>query len=423
MKTRSLSAAMVILSSLAMPFATDESSSKVKIKDDSVVIKDKSKPVRRALEDSYARLAEAIEKNDAEVILAFRHPEFSAIDFQDRRWSTEEMEARTRQMVDLIKPPIDAGFELGIIDVNGEEAVVTIRQSFSRMQMMAGQLRKVETSVTQDETWTKTQQGWRLRFVQNVHDMEWYVDGKRVEPGKPYDPEAPPYEPSHPTDGSPRSWGGVVQTHGALRAMLHEGQTGATVTLDKILPNPNVYALGALADLSGEITVVGGKAYLARPDGTDATRTETALQTNAAATLLVVSQVPAWHGIVTERPIRFEELDEAIATLATAAGMNIDERFPFLMEGSFDDLQWHVIDGHRLTSGADSHQDHMAGAIKTRLDRASGTLVGFYSANDMGVFTHMGSRTHIHCALDEPLATGHVDHVIIPVGTTVKFPG
>ena len=221
---------------------------------------------------------------------------------------------------------------------------------------------------------------------------------------------------------NPRPWTGEVQVHGALRAMFHEGQTGAMVTLDALLPNPDLYAVGALADLSGEVTVVAGKAYLSYPEEADATRTETTLRTNAAATLLVVSEVPVWRGIVTERAIRFEELDEEIAKLAIAAGMSLDERFPFLMEGNFDDLQWHVIDGRRLTAGGASHQDHLAAAAKARLDRTLATLVGFYSESDEGVFTHMGSKTHIHCALDEPLSTGHVDHVTIPVGTTVKFP-
>jgi alpha-acetolactate decarboxylase len=215
---------------------------------------------------------------------------------------------------------------------------------------------------------------------------------------------------------------GRVRVHGGLRAMFHEGQTGGHVTLATLLPNPNLYALGALADLSGEVTVVGGKAYLAYPDGADATRTEVTLETNAAATLLVVSEVPAWHVIVTERPIQFEELDEEISKVATAAGMNLDERFPFLMEGTFDDLQWHVIDGRRLTAGAASHREHLAAAVKTRVDRATAILLGFYSESDEGVFTHMGSKTHIHCALDEPLSTGHVDHVNIPVGTSIKFP-
>ncbi len=47
---------------------------------------------------------------------------------------------------------------------------------------------------------------------------------------------------------------------------------------------------------------------------------------------------------------------------------------------------------------------------------------GFYSQSDEGIFTHMGSKTHIHCVLYDPLASGHVDHVTVPVGTTIKFP-
>lgn len=97
-------------------------------------------------------------------------------------------------------------------------------------------------------------------------------------------------------------------------------------------------------------------------------------------------------------------------------------RYPFVLEGEFEDLQWHVIDASRLTGGASSHEDHQAAAIKSSRERASATLVGFYSEHDQGVFTHMGSNTHIHCVLDEPLATGHVDHVTIPAGTKVKFP-
>lgn len=217
------------------------------------------------------------------------------------------------------------------------------------------------------------------------------------------------------------NWDGKVQVHGALRAMLHQGATGPTVTLDAVLPNPDLYAVGALADLAGEVTVIGGMAYLSYPDE-DTARTEVTPRTAAGATLLVAAEVPGWRSLATERTIRFEELDEEIARLAAAAGMSLDERFPFLLEGDFEDLQWHVIDGRRLTAAGSSHEEHMATAVRGGLDRTSATLIGFYSRHDQGVFTHMGSDTHIHCVLAEPLVAGHVDHVIIPAGTRVKFP-
>ena len=81
----------------------------------------------------------------------------------------------------------------------------------------------------------------------------------------------------------------------------------------------------------------------------------------------------------------------------------------------------HVIDGRRQ-AGGESHQDHLAAAVRSRRDRAPATLVGFFSKSDQGVFTHMGSKTHLHCVVTDSLSSGHVDRVDVPAGTTVKFP-
>ena len=51
---------------------------KVKVKDERVIVRDKSKPVRRALEAQYAKLAEANKNKDLAAVLALRTPDFSA---------------------------------------------------------------------------------------------------------------------------------------------------------------------------------------------------------------------------------------------------------------------------------------------------------------------------------------------------------
>lgn len=220
--------------------------------------------------------------------------------------------------------------------------------------------------------------------------------------------------------GTPSSVG--VRVDGTLRGMMHDNQTGATVTLDEVLPNAQVYAVGALADLAGEITVLAGEAWLSYPQGASGTRTETARETHAGAALLVSAAVPAWRNVVTMAPIRFADLDDAVAELAALVGVDVGGRFPFLIEGRFEDLQWHVIDGRRLDPGAATPADHLAASIQTMRERTAATLIGFYSARDEGVFTHMGSRTHVHCVVDGPPGSGHVDQVTIPAGTTVRFP-
>ncbi len=37
--------------------------------------------------------------------------------------------------------------------------------------------------------------GWKLKHIGDVKPGAWYVDGKRIDPSKPYDPDAPPFNP------------------------------------------------------------------------------------------------------------------------------------------------------------------------------------------------------------------------------------
>lgn len=217
------------------------------------------------------------------------------------------------------------------------------------------------------------------------------------------------------------AWDGTVRVDGALRAMFHEGRTGAVVSLESVLPGATRYGVGALADLAGEITIVAGKAYMSTPDG-EIARTTMVSASRAGATLLVTADVPRWQRVVLEEPIDFADLDDAIGRLAQAAGMDLETRFPFVLEGTFENLEWHVVDGSRLAAGGSSHQDHLAAAVRARRDRTTATLIGFYSQHDERVFTHMGSKTHVHCVVTDPVAAGHVDRVRVPAGATVMFP-
>jgi len=177
---------------------------KIKVKGDRLIVRDKTKPIRKELEIQYAKLADAIERRDHVAFQALRTADFHTVDEQGRPQTPQQMSDRARAMLASIQPPIKTTNTIGTIDVHGNDAKATVRQYFSKMLPLAGKLRRVETYVTQDETWTKTEDGWKLKFVDGVRDGETYVDGKRIEPGKPYDPDAPAYEPKKPIDREPR---------------------------------------------------------------------------------------------------------------------------------------------------------------------------------------------------------------------------
>lgn len=152
--------------------------------------------IRRAIEGQYAKLAEALKNKDFEGFQALRTADFSTVALNAGAQTPEQMAARARLLLEVIQPPIEAGFEiLNLAPRNAETVVATIRQRFSRMQNIAGKARPIETAVTQDETWVKTPEGWKLKFVENEKDLLRFIDNKRVEPGKPYDPDTPPYNP------------------------------------------------------------------------------------------------------------------------------------------------------------------------------------------------------------------------------------
>lgn len=66
-----------------------------------------------------------------------------------------------------------------------------------------------------------------------------------------------------------------VRHFGALRQIMHEGRTKAAVRLDQVVPGPHAFALGALSELRGEVTVVDDVVWTAYPrdDGTAEVRT------------------------------------------------------------------------------------------------------------------------------------------------------
>ena len=156
---------------------------------------DTADSVRTALEKQYAQQARAYYEDDPTLVKAVRAPEFCAQPPNGPRTTPEEADAYLRASFEQVKQTLHVSFDLEKLTVQGDTAFVLIHQQWRRMQDKGGQLRTVETEARQREWWRTTPEGWRIFFVDDVHPGVWKVDGKRIDPSKPYDPDAPPYEP------------------------------------------------------------------------------------------------------------------------------------------------------------------------------------------------------------------------------------
>ena len=153
--------------------------------------------VRKELDVQYKKLAEAHDRKDLKAIVALKTADFHAIFPDGVVGDSRMMEQYSRQFLETNQPPFNIRFTIQKLTVSENKliAVAEIFQEAARFRDLAGKRRKVETSVVQRETWAKTSDGWKLKSVDSVRDQKRFVDGKRVDPTRPYNPDDPPYNP------------------------------------------------------------------------------------------------------------------------------------------------------------------------------------------------------------------------------------
>src|SRR6185295_3771454 len=114
--------------------------------------------IRKELEAQYRRLAEAHDKRDLKAILALKTADFHAIFPDGRIGDSKTMEEYSRRFLENNLPPYNQKFTIRKLTVSENKliAIAEVLQEVSRYRELTGKRRKIETSVVQRETWSKT---------------------------------------------------------------------------------------------------------------------------------------------------------------------------------------------------------------------------------------------------------------------------
>jgi ketosteroid isomerase-like protein len=173
--------AFVTPGSIKAQASVSQDKSKVKAKNSQVIERDKSKPVRKAIEDWYVRNMNAFKVKDVEAIMALRTDDFHTITPDGKVNSRADMRARTIRFLERIDHFISQDNQIGTIEVEGDLASADITQKTVRMQRFPdGTLHKIEAGAVQRETWRKTAEGWKLYRVDNIRDSGVLVDDQPI---------------------------------------------------------------------------------------------------------------------------------------------------------------------------------------------------------------------------------------------------
>jgi ketosteroid isomerase-like protein len=154
---------------------------KVKSKGGKSTARDKSKPVRKAIEAWYDQNTDAFKRKDVAAVMALRADDFHTVLPDGTKNTRADMQAYTERLLGRIEQWVSLEFQIGTIDVQGEFASADVTQKTVRTQRLSdGQLHKVESGAVQRETWKKTAGGWELYRVDNIRDKGLFIDGNLV---------------------------------------------------------------------------------------------------------------------------------------------------------------------------------------------------------------------------------------------------
>ncbi len=211
----------------------------------------------------------------------------------------------------------------------------------------------------------------------------------------------------------------IVEHKGALKNMMHKGDLSAKADLKDFKKIENLYAIGAIENLKGEVQIFNSKSYNTSVDSETLVFDNTF---NKKACLLVYASVKKWKSFKIPEKIRsYEQLEVYVEKIASENGINTAEPFPFLMEGVAASFDWHIINW-KDGDTEHSHEKHIkSGLYGTELNTKV-EMLGFYSDAHHAIFTHHTTNMHIHAkTLDNKLA-GHIDALTLGKDMILKLP-
>jgi acetolactate decarboxylase len=198
---------------------------------------------------------------------------------------------------------------------------------------------------------------------------------------------------------------------GELRRIHKEGDASPVIRISDI-NTLNLYAIGPVAGLQGEILVVDGRVTSTRREGGTLV---TSHNDTVQAALLGYSFISAWKPLLTtNQTMHLHDLDSAISNMRASASEPCWVRFQAIV----DSIHWHVIHWPLdVPIEPSNHKRHAHYGVDAAL-RVD--VVGVYAPQGAGVITHHSSNLHLHAITARGEAV-HVEDVVLPPGTVVMI--
>ena len=206
----------------------------------------------------------------------------------------------------------------------------------------------------------------------------------------------------------------IVKSVGSLENVMRRGALNATIDLDTVTARTNLFALGPVEGLRGELMVWDGVSYVSEVEGQGLNKVKRSYQVGAP--FLVYCNVKNWKEFILKNTINnLGELQDEIQNLAKSNGFDLQTAFPFKISGLINEAEYHVILKDPEIK-EHSHEIHKKSKVFYPISGKNADILGFYSQNHAGVFTHHDSFIHAHIITADRNKMGHLDGISINSG-------
>lgn len=206
---------------------------------------------------------------------------------------------------------------------------------------------------------------------------------------------------------------------GSRLNMMQNQDFSAKIDLDTLQNLPGLMALGPIEHLKGEVTIFDGRIYTATMQSDSVVfRRDSAVK----AIFLAYGTAENYQTVEIDDPLNgLKDIEKFIHEKSEEHNLDLEKSFPFYIEANVHEMEYHIMfkEGEEMHG----HDQHKKAKRKFMLNNSKLKIVGVKAnSNEEGIYTHKGSRTHLHFVNEQTLASGHVDDVQIKKGSKLFLP-
>ncbi len=203
----------------------------------------------------------------------------------------------------------------------------------------------------------------------------------------------------------------VVKIVGEMKNVMWKGQLYGNIKIDTIANKTNLYGLGPVEYLAGEILIIDGKSYKSTVVSDSTMKVEETYDIKAP--FFGYANIAKWAAQTLPDSIQtIQQLEQYLDKVTQFS----PRPFMFKLSGTVEQATIHIVNlpkGSKVSSPDEAHN----GQKNYELKNEQSEIIGFFSTEHKAIFTHHDTYLHMHLMTTDRQKMGHLDAVLLKKGT------